>query len=131
MNTNIKIKDEYDYIPGNGKNTKFEYLYRDASNYKVHNEVVIQGQITVEQASKIIECCDYECFIPHMVEMPEKTFVDFGYSKNEDDTEFFELGRGDIAMCNIFSYTNEEPSDLTCEQLVRNFIKANRKNWEE
>ena len=130
-NNTIEHEDEYNYIPGHGKNTKFIYLYRDASNYKVHNETVIKGQLTVEQAAKIIECCDYEYFKPHMVGMPETTFTDLGYSKNEDDVEFFELGRGDICMCDIFSYTDKEASSITCEQLVENFIKAKEKSWEE
>lgn len=30
-------------------NTKICYLYRDAGNYKVHNECVIQGELSKEQ----------------------------------------------------------------------------------
>lgn len=123
--------DDYSFIPGSGNNTKFNYLYRDASNYKVWNEFVIEGQLTEEQADKIIECCYGEYFKPHMVGMPEKTFVDLGYSENEDDVEFFELGGGDICMCDIFSYTDEDSSGITCEQLVENFVNAKEKNWEE
>ena len=39
-------------------NTKICYLYRDAGNYKVHNECVIQGELSKEQIQSILDCCD-------------------------------------------------------------------------
>ena len=46
-------------------NTKICYLYRDAGNYKVHNECVIQGELSKEQIQSILDCCDMgEYFIP-------------------------------------------------------------------
>ena len=34
-------------------NTAIHYLYRDASNYKVHTEVVLKGEITAEQIKEV------------------------------------------------------------------------------
>lgn len=49
-------------------NTKICYLYRDADNYKVHNECVIQGELSKEQIQSILDCCDMgEYFIPRQV----------------------------------------------------------------
>lgn len=39
-------------------NTKINYLYRDADNYKVHNECVVQGTISAEQVAVVLECLD-------------------------------------------------------------------------
>ena len=57
------------------KNTKIGYLYRDASNYKKWNEVVIRGSISPEQIDIIIGCLDDELhFIPRQVGLPEERF---------------------------------------------------------
>ena len=37
-------------------NTKIRYLYRDADNYKVFNECIVQGEISEEQVCKILDC---------------------------------------------------------------------------
>lgn len=53
------------------KNTRISYLYRDASNYKQHNEVVVPGTFTQEQIEAIIGCLDAgEYFIPVQVGFP-------------------------------------------------------------
>lgn len=39
-------------------NTRISYLYRDASNYKKHNEVVVPGTFTPEQIKAITGCLD-------------------------------------------------------------------------
>lgn len=53
-------------------NTKISYLYRDASNYKAYNEVIIKGKISPEQINQIMECLDDgEYFIPCQIGFPE------------------------------------------------------------
>ena len=37
-------------------NTRIHYLYRDASNYKVSNEIIVPGTFTEEQIDAIIGC---------------------------------------------------------------------------
>ena len=69
-------------------NTKICYLYRDASNYKMYNMAVLNGQLTEAQKSAILSCLhDGEWFIPSAVGLDEERFSDF----NEDDHVWFEL----------------------------------------
>lgn len=106
-------------------NTKIEYLYRDASNYKVWNAAVVEGTLTEEQKGKIYDCLeDGESFVPHLVGLPEKTFVDLGYSYDEqDDTPYFELGEG-----NITDVHTDADTSLTAQELYENFLRA-KDNW--
>ena len=56
-------------------NTRINYLYRDADNYKMHNSCVVSGEITEAQAIEIMSCLDSgEYFIPRQVGLPEKRF---------------------------------------------------------
>lgn len=104
-------------------NTKICYLYRDADNYKVHNECVIQGELSREQIQSILDCCDMgEYFIPRQVGMPERRF-------NEYDTEvdhcWFEISEDG------FERTNQ-PANIpqTARQLVENFA-LRKDNWDD
>ena len=36
-------------------NTQIRYLYRDASNYKIHNECVVTGELMPEQIAQIMD----------------------------------------------------------------------------
>ena len=101
-------------------NTQINYLYRDASNYKVYNECVIEGEITDEQIMTIIGCLeDGEYFIPEQVGLDANRFSDF----TDDDHCLMELCKQD------FSHTDKKPTvNLNCEQLVRNFEDA-KGNW--
>jgi len=108
-------------------NTKIEYLYRDADNYKVRNEVIIEGTITEHQKQIIEDCLDEgEYFIPHAVGLPERTLVDLGFAYREEaDHPYFELSIGDISV------THEEPTEcISVEEVVRNFVEAKGK-WKE
>ena len=108
----------------NKMNTKIGYLYRDASNYKVWNEVVVEGVMTESQKETIQACLfDGENFIPHLVGLPETTFVDLGYQYSEqDDTPFFEL-----SVSNIESTVDEQTESLTVDELVKKFISLKGK----
>lgn len=104
------------------KNTKINYLYRDASNYKVHNEVVVAGQFTEQQKEKIINCLeDEENFVPSQVGLPEKRFE----QENDDDHPWFELREDG------FEETEEDPTiEMTAMQLYAAFCDKKDK-WEE
>lgn len=103
-------------------NTRINYLYRDACNYKVHNEVVIKGTFTSEQIDEIIRCLsDGENFIPSQVGLPEQRFDEV----TEDDTCWFELNRKDFEETK-----DEETSDLTIDEIVGAFLAA-KGNWNE
>lgn len=103
------------------KNTKINYLYRDANNYKQHNEVVVKGQFTPEMQDIIknaLECGEF--FIPSQVGLPEKRFDDY----TDADHCYFELD-----VDNDFVETDEEPTvELTAEELTNAF--ANVTYWD-
>lgn len=103
-------------------NTKISYLYRDASNYKMPNEVVIAGPITEHQISIIMDCLECrENFIPSQVGLPEERFGEW----TEDDHCWFELQR-----CG-FEATGEEPDVyITADELVGKFLEA-KGNWDD
>lgn len=103
-------------------NTKINYLYRDASNYKVINEVIINGTLTAQQINEIIGCLDMEnYFIPSQVGLPENKFPD----QTEDDHCWFELERSG------FKQTADPATvDMTAEELLCAFRRA-KDNWDE
>lgn len=108
-------------------NTRINYMYRDASNYKSFNTAVVGGILSETDQHAIYYCCDDDAgqryFIPHLVGLPEKTFDDFG--QYDDDHPWFEIG---TAFAEV---TNEPPTvDLTAEQLVKNF-RAMSGRWDE
>ena len=71
-------------------NTRINYLYRDADNYKMQNSCVISGTITLEQIAAIMDTLeDDEYFIPHMVGLPEQKFDTYD---PQSDHPYFELG---------------------------------------
>lgn len=109
-------------------NTKIEYLYRDADNYKVWNECVIEGVLTDVQRQIIKNCLlDGEYFIPSAVGLPEKTFVALGYQYDEQvDSPYFELNLDNVKT------TDRKPTinGISASQLTCNFILA-KNRWEE
>ena len=104
-------------------NTKICYLYRDAGNYKVHNECVIQGELSKEQIQSILDCCDMgEYFIPRQVGMPERRFDEYD---TEVDHCWFEISEDG------FERTNQPANiPLTPRQLVENFA-LRKDNWDD
>ena len=50
-------------------NTLLEYLYRDASNYKQHGSVVLQGAISLKDIRPLL--IDGEYFIPSQAGLPD------------------------------------------------------------
>lgn len=104
------------------KNTKINYLYRDAWNYKQLNTVIINGEITKEQIETIISYLNEgEYFIPSQVGLPEKRFDKISVS----DHCWFELEADD------FIITEESVTiDMTVEKLVMAFKQVNHK-WND
>ena len=103
--------------------TKITYMYRDASNYKVHNQAILEGSMTPEQWDAINASLeDGEYFIPEAVGMPEERFDD-GWT--EDDHHFFEMGSYEPVLDDV-------PLDtfLTIDQLVKNF-QAMAGKWDD
>ena len=103
-------------------NTRVEYLYRDADNYKVYNVCVISGMLTQEQRQAICGCLDMgEFFIPSAVGLPENRFSDI----TEADHCWFEM------CANPFEDTLAEPTvGITSDELVAAFQRC-KNNWPE
>jgi hypothetical protein len=100
-------------------NIQFDYLYRDAANYKKHGYVVFLNlhHLTVEQVEKKVKkaVIDYEYFIANEVNVPELHFDNY----SEDDHDFHEIGS--------FSITTDEvtdPEKRSIETFIRNLSKS-------
>lgn len=103
-------------------NTRISYLYRDASNYKKHNEVVVEGVFTDDQIRTIISCLnDGEYFIPRQIGFPEVRFGEI----TEDDHCWFELCEEDFEEVELGSTINLLP-----DEIVRRFESA-KGRWDD
>lgn len=102
-------------------NTKFWYLYRDASNNKKMNSVVVKGtfQASDEETVKAA-LSEGEYFIPRQIGLPEERFGEL----NEDDHCWFEY----IEM----TPTSEAVTvDLTVAQLIERFTATGSSGWHD
>ena len=102
------------------ENTKINYIYRDASNYKTYNSVVVAGKMTEDQENQIIEALDDATwFIPAKVGLPANRFETW----TEDDHYWFEWDG--------FESTKAPTTvSLTASELVEAFVNC-RDSWEE
>ncbi|HBB67911.1 MAG: hypothetical protein A2X28_04030 [Elusimicrobia bacterium GWA2_56_46] len=68
-------------------NTLLEYLYRDASNYKQHGRVVLQGVISLSSIRHLL--FDKTYFIPSQVGLPDlqHKFQEQGFEYPTDDDQ--------------------------------------------
>ena len=100
-------------------NTRMNYLYRDASNYKTCNSVVLSGVMTDEMFKEMQECCEdgYEMFIP------EQLGLDLirDWETTEDDHPYAELEDYELVP-------DKPTTDMTVEELLEKFREA-RDNW--
>lgn len=104
-------------------NTRFEYLYRDGSNYKRWGAVVFSGIATVTMKSRLMTALESsQLFIAHQVRVPELFFAG---SIDADDHCFHEFA--DVVQCN-------EPADdahgRTFEEFVSELERAVRDGWD-
>lgn len=102
-------------------NTRMEYLYRDASNFKSVNQIIVMGTITDEQKKAIHRTLEDGLYF-----IPEQIGLDLyrGWDITEDDHPFCEL---DVE--NDF-YDTEEAADnetFTVEDLVAAFDSTDGK----
>ena len=88
--TNLRLRA---YLP-NGRFSVFEYLYRDASNYKAYGKLLLLGGVT---KADIIEVRSYldsgEFFVPELVGVLPLQGELYQYSDGptEDDHDFHEF----------------------------------------
>ncbi len=103
-------------------NTQINYLYRDASNYKKHQSVVVEGTFTDEQMKAIDKSLSEGLyFIPRQVGLPEERFDEV----TEDDHCWFEISIED------FKQTSNEPTELiTAKDVYEGFARAGKEGWD-
>lgn len=96
-------------------NTRINYLYRDAGNYKVHNEAVICGEMTAEQEKVIMDSLDEGIyFIPRQVGLEGRRFD--SYDPSVDHPWFEWQG---------YELTEDAPTaELTAEGLTEAFTSC-------
>jgi len=103
-------------MKGLRNNLKFEYLYRDAANYKQFGCVVLNNptKIDPELATKLIRehLIDGEFFLPEKIQVP---FLEqFDYNP-EIDHDWYEFEK--------FSLTEEEPTQsINAQDFLDTFI---------
>ena len=99
-------------------NTRINYLYRDASNYKQFGEVVVEGPMERNQLGPLLK--DQEFFIPSRVGMADLQ----PDMRTEDDHIWHEI--------ESLAQTSESPSlDITAEQLLQRFKYMSKNRWYE
>lgn len=99
-------------------NTKFSYLYRDGSNYKSFNEVIISGSLTL--ANIVLYLYEQNLFIPSEIGLPDlqEPFISI------EDHIWHEI--------DSVSPTFDEPTiELDAKTLIMRFRTARRKNWNQ
>ena len=100
-------------------NTRLNYLYRDASNWKCSQNVVLPGVMTDETFLALTECCEdsEEMFIPEQVGLP----LIRDWETTKDDHPYCELV--DFELVHDYPTT-----DITIVKLLVAFRKA-KDNW--
>lgn len=99
-------------------NTNFEYLYRDAGNYKWFSEVVIAGVLKLEDIEHFL--FEHHFFIPSEVGLP-------GLQPEvltEDDHIWHEI-------VSLKKSAAEPSSELCAAELIKGFELANAANWNQ
>ena len=102
--------------------TAFEYLYRDAANYKAFGLVVLRGTSTDGDLTAIQGACEAQTyFIAEQVDIAPlyAQLYEFSGGPTEDDHVFHEF-------IGLRAATSEDgkPSDTTVAELVRRFQEA-------
>lgn len=107
-----------------GRNTRISYLYRDAENNKVYNEVVVEGTFTESEKDEIMSACESgEYFIPGQVSLPENRFEDLDLTI---DHCWFELSRDG------FEETEDRPTEtIGAREVLEGFRNAARDGWRD
>lgn len=103
-------------------NTYLCYLYRDASNYKKWNEVILSGHLTEKQKEDIIGTLSEDLyFIPEQIGLPVERFDEITC----DDHCWCELEVEDI------NDTDLPPTiDMTAKELYDRFMETGGK-WDD
>lgn len=102
------------------QNTKIDYLYRDKYNYKSYQTVVLNGLLTNDQITEILQSLpDHAYFIPEYLDFPSDR--NWGFDPQVDDA-FWEMDK------NSFSETTAKPTiECTPDDIVKRFCELESK----
>ncbi|GMV65587.1 MAG: hypothetical protein AMXMBFR75_13850 [Candidatus Hinthialibacteria bacterium] len=110
-------------------NIRFVYMYRDASNYKQHGEVILpnETQRSVEEVDTQIRSVlsDGLFFIAQQVQLEER-FFDL---VSEDDHPWHEYVSVEATTDPTFDPVPEEKRDIV--QFLKELDQAHRSGWDE
>ena len=115
-------------------NVSFKYLYRDASNYKLHGEAVFTNHtfMPIDEIEKQIRSClkDGEFFIARQVNIEERFF---DVLHEEDDHPWHEFNLVEMTTEPAFDPENwnqyNRKRDIT--EFIAELEKAKRVGWDE
>ncbi|HXI13729.1 MAG TPA: hypothetical protein VNM92_13960 [Thermoanaerobaculia bacterium] len=106
-------------------NTRFEYVYRDASNYKKWREIIFAGRASEGLAHRLTAALhDGEWFIAEQVRLPNLFLLEF--SVNEDDHCWHEF--------HSLTQTKNVADDAyarTIDEFVTEVERVRVKGWKE
>ena len=110
-------------------NIRFAYMYRDASNYKLHGEVILSNekQLAVEEIEKQIRSLlnEGEYFIARQVHLEERFFD----VVNDDDHPWHEVVVVEATNDPTFDPVPEHKRDIA--DFLADLEKAHRAGWNE
>ena len=110
-------------------NIRFIYLYRDASNYKQHGEVILSNetQRTVEEIDQQVRSLlsDGSFFIARQVQLEERFFA----IVNEDDHPWHEFVQVEATTDPIFDPIPEAKRDIA--QFLQELEQVHHAGWDE
>jgi hypothetical protein len=108
------------------RNTEFQYLYRDASNYKSHGSIVLRGAcddpLLLPRMKKALDAGTY--FIPAQIDIPPIDFETTGeFPANDDDHPWHEF--------DAWEATDDEATDpRSPAEFVAAVERAGREGWD-
>lgn len=115
-------------------NTKFEYMYRDAANYKDDYSIVLDGVLSDDQIIAVLDACDNEFFLPRAIGLPGGLLMDDPKYDPEFDHYWCEHDFEDS-----FIVVEEEPTKInargtqttiSADEFVALFERCKDHSWE-
>ncbi len=111
-------------------NLSFQYLYRDASNYKLHGEAVFTNQtgLSLKEIEKRIRAClqDGEFFIARQVHIEERFFDALD---DQDDHPWHEFAQ--VALTNETLWDPDGIPERDVIAFLAELEKAHSEGWDE
>ncbi len=115
-------------------NTKIEYMYRDASNYKAHREEVLEGSLSATQVAAIMKATDFDGFIPSQVGLDNLQGELMGYDSDADSDDYDPFGEGDDHVWHeingITKTTEPQTLSMPAKVFYKQFMAAAKNGWD-